>query len=67
MITGASEGSIRGANPCGWSNESMFAIFLQELPKPTIERRVKLIVDNHKKPGIEQRAILLMDKHESHI
>lgn len=35
MITGAPEGSIGDANPSGWSNESMFVIFLQHLIKYT--------------------------------
>lgn len=54
MITGAPEGSIGGANPSGWSNESMFVKFLQHFI-------------NYAKPTKEQPVILIMDNHESHI
>ncbi|GBP40289.1 hypothetical protein EVAR_83979_1 [Eumeta japonica] len=54
MITGAPEGSIGGANPSGWSNESMFVIFLQHFIK-------------YAKPTKERPVILIMDNHESHI
>lgn len=54
MITGAPEGSIGGANPSGWSNESMFVIFLQHFIK-------------YAKPTKEQPVILIMDNHGSHI
>lgn len=54
MITGASEGSVGGANPSGWSNESMFVIFLQHFIK-------------YAKHTKERPVILLMDNHESHI
>lgn len=54
MITGAPEGSIGGANPSGWSNESMFVIFLQHFIK-------------YAKPTKERPVIILMDNHESHI
>lgn len=54
MITGAPEGSIGSANPSGWSNESMFVIFLQHFIK-------------YAKPTKERPVILLMDNHESHI
>lgn len=54
MLTGAPEGSIGGANPSGWSNESMFVKFLQHFIKYT-------------KPTKEQPVILILDNHESHI
>ncbi|XP_072949708.1 uncharacterized protein mod(mdg4) isoform X1 [Epargyreus clarus] len=54
MINGVPEGSIGGANPSGWSNESMFLRFLQHFIK-------------YAKPSKEQPVILIMDNHESHI
>lgn len=54
MLAGAPEGTIGGANPSGWSNESMFVLFLQHFIKYT-------------KPTKEQPVILILDNHESHI
>lgn len=54
MITGAPEGSIGGANPSSWSNESIFVIFLQHFIK-------------YAKPTKKRPVILLMDNYESHI
>lgn len=54
MIIGAPNGAIGGANPTGWSNEDLFVDYL------------KHFID-HVKPTKEKPVLLILDNHESHI
>jgi hypothetical protein len=54
MIKGAPPGTIGRANPSGWSNDSLFLIFLKHFI-------------THAKPTKEDRVMLLLDNHESHL
>lgn len=54
MLTGAPPGTIGGAYPSGWSNETLFLRFMEHFIKEV-------------KPSVNNPVILLMDNHESHI
>ena len=54
MIKGAPVGTVGGANPSGWSNETLFLQFLEHFR-------------NHVKPSVEEPVILLLDNHDSHV
>jgi transposase-like protein len=50
MLIGAPNGSIGGANPSGWSTEGLFVDFMKHFirhVKPTTDKPVLLILDNH--------------------
>lgn len=50
MLRGAPAGTIGGANQSGWSNETLFLKFLEHFiqhVKPTKEKKVLLLLDNH--------------------
>lgn len=50
MLIGAPNGAIGGANPSGWSTERLFLDFLEHFighVKPTTDKPVLLILDNH--------------------
>lgn len=54
MLTGAPPGTIGGANPSGWSNETLFIQFFKHFLQ-------------YAKPSKDLPCIMLMDNHESHI
>ncbi|XP_046393584.1 uncharacterized protein LOC124161317 [Ischnura elegans] len=54
MLTGAPVGSIGGANPSGWSNESLFLKFLDHFIQ-------------HAKPSKEEPILMFLDNHDSHV
>lgn len=50
MLKGAPPGSIGGANPSGWSTETLFVDYINHFiahTNPTNERKILLILDNH--------------------
>ncbi|XP_047146239.1 uncharacterized protein LOC124819088 [Hydra vulgaris] len=54
MLKGATEGTLGGANPSGWSNEDLFLGFLKHFVK-------------HTRLSKENPSILLLDNNESQI
>lgn len=54
MLVGAPDGTIRGANPSGWSNEALFLQFFKHFIQ-------------YVKPSKDHPTILLLDNHQSHI
>lgn len=64
MLKGAPPGSVGAAAPSGWSNETIFLQFMThfiEHVKPTPERPVILLLDNHES-HMNVRAISMAKK-----
>ncbi|KAG5874720.1 hypothetical protein JTB14_034708 [Gonioctena quinquepunctata] len=54
MVKEAPPGTIGGANPSGWSNDSLFLECLHHS-------------NSHVEPSKEERVVLFMDNHETHL
>lgn len=78
MLYGAPPGTIGGANPSGWSTESLYLQFMDHFiahTKPSKDERVLLIIDNHEthlsvevleKASAAGVVILTFPPHTSH-